>query len=86
MATDDIEVLLRLLDTGDIELRFHDGRSIKAHALKLKFASLGGVLHNLMEDVMENQIAAKRMRTDEAGGACSTSSSSGVPGIKVNHP
>ena len=80
MATDDIGVLLRALDTGDIELHFQDGRSIKAHAVKLKLASLGGVLHNLMEDVMEDQIAAKRMKTDEAGGGCSTS---GMPALKV---
>ena len=40
--------LQNLLDEGDIALLFCDGRSIKAHSLKLKFASHGGVLQNLI--------------------------------------
>ena len=62
----DLEDLFVALDTGDIELNFQeDGRSVKAHSQKLKLASLGGILQNLIEDVMEGQLAAKRMRTDE---------------------
>ena len=57
--------LQRVLDTGDVELRFQDGRSIKAHSLKLKIASLDGFLSNLIEDVLEGQITGnKRNRTD----------------------
>ena len=56
--------LQRVLDTGDLELRFHDGRSIKAHSQKLKIASLEGVLNNLIEDVVDDQIiGSKRKRT-----------------------
>ena len=57
---------------GDIELRFHDGRSIKAHGLKLKLSALDGVLCNLIDDVLDDQIthaAAKRKRVDPAGAA-----------------
>ena len=63
--------LRRVLDTGDIELCFRDGRSIKAHSLKLKIASLDGVLHDLIEDVVDDQITAgnKRMRSQESGTA-----------------
>ena len=52
---------------GDLELRFHDGRSIKAHSQKLKLAALDGVLCNLIDDVLDDQItnaAAKRKRED----------------------
>ena len=66
------ERLHRILDTGDLELRFHDGRSIKAHSLKLRFAALDGVLCNLIDDVLDDQItdaAAKRKRADPAGAA-----------------
>ena len=59
--------LHRVLDTGDLELRFHDGRSIKAHSLKLKIASLDGVLHNLIEDVVDEQITGnKRKRSSDS--------------------
>ena len=60
-------ILHRVLDTGDLELRFHDGRSIKAHSQKLKIASLDSVLHNLIEDVVDDQITGnKRKRTQES--------------------
>ena len=39
---------------------FHDGRTIRVHALKLKLASFNGILHTLMEDVVEDQIAKRR--------------------------
>ena len=44
------------LETGDVKLCFHDGRSVNAHGTKL--ASLGGCLQIIMEDMMEDQIAA----------------------------
>ena len=60
-------MLHRVLDTGDLELRFHDNRSIKAHSLKLKIASLDGVLNNLIEDVVDDQITGtKRKRTGDS--------------------
>ena len=59
------ETLQEALDEGDLEIRFHDGRSTKAHSLKLKLASRGGVLRNLIEDVLDDQITgSKRRRTD----------------------
>jgi hypothetical protein len=58
--------LYNALDMGDLELRFHDGRSIKAHSLKLKLASIGGILQNLIDDVLEDQITgSKRKRMDQ---------------------
>ena len=36
--------LFEALATGDVELCFKDGRSIKAHATKLKLASMQGRL------------------------------------------
>ena len=65
---DNFARLHRVLDTGDLELCFHDGRSIKAHSLKLKIASLDGVLHSLIEDVVDDQITAgnKRKRTGDS--------------------
>ena len=70
----------RVLDTGDLELRFHDGRSIKAHSLKLKIASLDGVLHNLIEDVVDDQITgAKRKRS----GDCDSDTVANLPCLKV---
>lgn len=60
-------LLFRALDTGDLELRFHDGRSIKAHSQKLKIASLDGFLHNLIEDVVdENITGTKRKRSGDS--------------------
>ena len=65
MSGEDVAMLLNVLDMGDIELRFHDGRSIKAHSQKLKIASIGGVLQNLIEDVLDDQITgSKRKRAD----------------------
>ena len=65
MSGEDFTMLLNVLDTGDLELRFHDGRSIKAHSLKLKIASFSGVLQNLIEDVFDDQITgSKRKRAD----------------------
>ena len=52
----DMTLLLEALDEGDLEIRFHDGRSTKAHSQKLKLASRGGVLKNLIEDVLDEQI------------------------------
>ena len=65
MSGEDVAMLLNVLDTGDLELRFHDGRSIKAHSQKLKIASFSGVLRNLIEDVLDDQITgSKRKRAD----------------------
>ena len=64
MAGDDTNRLLELLSTGDVELHFHDDRTIKAHALKLK--SLNGILMDLMEDLVEEQIAERRRTDSEA--------------------
>ena len=71
-------ILQRVLDTGDLELRFHDNRSIKAHSQKLKIASLDGVLHNLIEDVVDDQITGnKRKRTGDSETAAD------LPGLRV---
>ena len=65
MADKDATRLGNVLDMGDLELRFHDGRSTKAHSLKLKLASIGGVLQNLIDDIVDDQINDnKRRRTD----------------------
>ena len=72
-------MLHRVLDTGDLELRFHDGRSVKAHSQKLKIASLDGVLNNLIEDVVDDQITgSKRKRTDS-----DTSATVDFPSLRV---
>ena len=65
---DNFDRLHRALNTGDLELRFHDGRSIKAHKTKLQLACLDGVLNNLIEDVVDDQITAgtKRKRTGDS--------------------
>ena len=47
MLNGDAKRLIAALDTGDLELRFHDGRSIRVHGAKLKLALLEDVLHNL---------------------------------------
>ena len=73
--------LHRVLDTGDLELRFHDCRSAKAHSLKLKVASLDGVLHNLIEDVVGDQIIAGDMRKRTASGDSDTAAD--IPGLTV---
>ena len=72
-------VLLEALETGDLELRFPDGRSIKVHSAKLKLASMqGGILRDLIEDLVEDQIMTRKRRTDE--GEINTSD---LPFIKV---
>ena len=74
MSMEGVARLHELLDEGDLELTFHDGRSIKAHSFKLKAASRGGVLHNLIDDILEDQIdEKKRKRAD-------------LPSIKVRAP
>ena len=71
MDTGAVDRLHRVLDTGDLELRFQDGLSIKAHSIKLKIACLDGVLHNLIEDVVDDQITSgnKRKRSDVVAAA-----------------
>ena len=69
MTVEGFERLHRALSMGDLELRFHDGRSIKALSHKLKLSALDGVLCNLIDDVLDDQItnaaaAAKRNRAD----------------------
>ena len=74
----DILTLQSVLEEGDLELRFHDDRSIKAHSLKLKLASRGGFLHNLIEDVVDDQITgSKRKWVDDSN------TSSALPTLKV---
>ena len=63
----DVAPLLQELDRGDVELRFRDGRSIKAHSQKLSLASKG-ILRHLLEDVLEAEIHAKRRKMDPDGG------------------
>ena len=75
--------LQRALDTGDLELRFHDGRSIKAHSQKLKLSSLDGFLHNLIEDVLDDQITGcKRKRSADSPGTDSNATDD-LPNLKV---
>ena len=57
-------LLLEALDEGDLEIRFHDGRSTKAHSCKLKLASRG-VLKNLIED--DQITGSKRKRAADSG-------------------
>ena len=74
----DILTLQSVLEEGDLELRFHHGRSIKAHTLKLKLASRGGVLHSLIEDVVDDQIIGnKRKWTGDSD------TSADLPGLAV---
>ena len=77
----DLRPLLDVLGRGDVELRFRDGRSIKAHSQKLSLAS-NGILRDLLEDVLEGEIHAKRRRTDLEG----ASSSATTPGVLVRNP
>ena len=74
MSMEGVARLHELLDEGDLELTFHDGRSIKAHSFKLKAASRGGVLHNLIEDILEDQIDEKKRKRAH------------LPSIKVRTP
>ena len=77
----DVKPLLETLARGDVELRFRDGRSIKAHSQKLSLASTG-ILRDLIEDVLEGDIHAKRRRTDQKEGA-SADNCSAMPGMTV---
>ena len=77
----DFKELMDRLETGDIELLFHDSRSIKAHVLKLKFASWGGFLHNLIEDLFDDQIDSAKRRRTEVGKQ--VGSGAAYPQIKV---
>ena len=61
MNTGTVERLYRVLDTGDLELHFQDGRSIKAHRLKLKFASLDVPLQPLL-DMIRNHSSTSILR------------------------
>ena len=55
----------RLLEMGDMKLIFHDGRSTKVDSRRLKIASLDGILHNLIEDILEDlTVGSKRGRDD----------------------
>ena len=78
----DIQPLLDALARGDVELRFRDGRTINAHSQKLSLAS-NGILRDLLEDVLEGEILAKRRRTDLEGGASSEAMGSSTPGVQV---
>ena len=62
--------LHRILNTGDIELRFKDNRTIRAHSQKLKIASLDGCLHHLIE------LKRKRADSDETDA---------IPSLEVSH-
>ena len=73
----DISTLQSVLEEGNLELRFNDGRSIKAHGLKLKLASRGGVLQNLIEDVMDEQITGNKRKR-------AASEIVNLPSLKVN--
>ena len=70
------------LARGDVELRFRDGRSIKAHSQKLSLAS-NGILRDLIEDVLEGEILAKRRRTDLESGSSSSAIGCSTPGVTV---
>ena len=70
--------LHRVLDTGDLELRFHDNRTIKAHSQKLKIASLDGCLHQLIDVKLDDQ-SNKRKRAD-------SDDTNAIPSLKVLVP
>lgn len=76
--------LLEVLETGDIELRFNDDRSIKVHSQKLKMASMkGGILRHIIDDLVEDQIVSRRRYTDQTEREVHISESSDLPYIKV---
>ena len=56
----------RLLEMGDMKLIFHDGRSTKVNSVKLKMASLDGILHNLIEDIVEAQVVGNKRGRDDS--------------------
>ena len=58
--------LHRLLEMGDMKLIFHDGRSTKVDSRKLKMASLDGILHNLVEDIVESQVVGSKRGRDDS--------------------
>ena len=65
MSDESAQRFHRLLEMGDMKLIFQDGRSTKVHSHKLKMASLDGILHNLIEDIVEAQVdGTKRGRDD----------------------
>ena len=78
------EYLKYLFEAGDVELCFNDGRSIKAHATKLKLASMQGILRSLIENFVEEQIAesVKRRKMDDTG---LISADTAMPQIKVDN-
>ena len=78
----DLQPLLDDLACGDVELRFHDGRSMMAHSQKLKLASKG-ILRSLMEDVLEEEIHAKCRRMDREGGTY-LAQDPDMPGVTVS--
>ena len=61
-----IERMCKILAKGDIELRFHDGRSTKAHSQKLILAGMGGPLSSSVEELMSVSLAAFWRKLDEA--------------------
>ena len=52
----------RELEMIDMKLIFHDGRSTKVDSFKLKMSSMDGILHNLIEDIIEPEM--KEIRDD----------------------
>ena len=81
-STYDMKPLLDALGRGDLELRFRDGRSIKAHSQKLSLAS-NGILRDLLEDVLDGEIFSRR--TDLEGGATPSAIGSSTPGVMVSY-
>ena len=79
----DFRPLLDALARGDVELRFRDGQSIKAHSQKLSLAS-NGILRDLLEDVLEGEIFASKR--DLEGGTSSSAIGSSTPGVMVRTP
>lgn len=69
------------MSAGDIELALHDDRSIRVHSVKLKLASLDGILKNLIEDLIEEKaVGSKQMRTSPKSSIDETDN---LPSIKV---
>ena len=64
---------------GDLELHFADGHTIAAHSFKLAMAST--VLSALMDDVMDDQIAAAAKRRRASDGAVATEEQ--LPSVQV---
>jgi hypothetical protein len=49
-----------------LKLIFHDGRSTKVDSLRLKMASLDGILHNLIEDIVEAKVFGNKRGRDDS--------------------